>query len=206
MVLPGGCDMQQPAESVTELLIRWSDGDASASEALVPFVLPKLRQLAASYMRRERSGHLLGITALVNEAWLRLEIDHTQLTWTNRIHFFAIAARIMRYILVDYARSRDSVKHGGGIQPLALDEALIVSDDRAEEYLNLDEALQKLAQIDPRKSRVVELRFFGGMNVEETAHVLQVSPNTIMRDWKLARAWLRREMSHSQEHGQGALA
>ena len=187
--------MQQPPDAnVTDLLIQWSKGDESAFEHLVSYVMPQLRQLAACYMRGERPGHVLQTTALVNEAWLRLA-DQSQLTWTNRTHFFAAAARMMRNILVDYARSRDSVKHGGGAQPLVLDEALVLSNERSEDLLLLDQALRKLADTDHRKSQVVELRFFGGMNVEETAHVLGVSPNTIIRDWSLAKAWLRREMN-----------
>ena len=187
-------DMQSASgENVTDLLIQWCNGDESALERLVPCVMPELRHLAAHFMRGERPGHMLQTTALINEAWLRLA-DQTRLTWNNRAHFFAVAARIMRNILVDHARSRRQAKHGGGAEPVTFDDALAFSDERSENFLLLDEALHKLALVDARKSRVVELRFFGGMNVEETAEVLGVSPNTIIRDWRLAKAWLRREM------------
>jgi RNA polymerase sigma factor (TIGR02999 family) len=145
-------------------------------------------------MKRESPGHTLQTSGLVNEAFLRL-VDQRDVQWRNRAHFFGIAAQMMRRILVDYARSRRYAKRGGGIPNLSLDEALIVSDERTAEVVALDETLQQLAEIDPRKSRIVELRFFGGLSIEETAEVLAVSPGTVMRDWTLAKAWLRREMS-----------
>ena len=181
------------ASPVTDLLIQWGNGNNSAFERLVPHVMSELRRLAASYMRRERPGHVLQTTALVNETWLRL-IDQSRGTWESRAHFFSAAARIMRQILVDYARSRRSAKRGGELQQIDFDDSLPVSEDHLEHYLFLDEALEKFALAYPRNSRVVELRCFGGMNVEETAHVLGVSPNTVIADWKFATAWLRREM------------
>jgi RNA polymerase sigma factor (TIGR02999 family) len=180
-------------ENVTDLLVDWSNGNQSAFERLVPYVMPELRQLAGYYMRGERAGHMLQTTALVNEAWLRL-IDQRRGTWESRVHFFAAAARIMRQILVDYARRRHSAKRGGDAAASAFDNALAIPDERSEYFLLLDQALQKLAQTDPRKSRVVELRFFGGMTVEETAQVIGVSANTVIGDWRLAKAWLRQEI------------
>jgi RNA polymerase sigma-70 factor, ECF subfamily len=187
--------MQQPAqENVTELLNQWSNGNDAAFAQLVPRVMPELHQLAAAYMRGERPGHMLQTTALVNEAWLRVVGQPAQ-TWENRAHFFAAAARIMRHILVDYARTQGSAKHGGGLQGVDLDEALVISEDRSEYYLPLDRALQELERIDARKGRIVELRFFLGMTVEETAGVLGVSSNTVIREWRAAKAWLRREIA-----------
>jgi RNA polymerase sigma factor (TIGR02999 family) len=145
-------------------------------------------------MQGERRGHMLQTTALVNEVWLRLA-GQGQVAWENRAHFFAAAACMMRRILIDHARTRGSAKRGGGAEEIVFDDALAMSDERPEDLLLLDEALRKLARDDPRKSRVVELRFFGGMNVDETAQALGVSPNTVIRDWKLARAWLRREIA-----------
>lgn len=185
--------MKPARENVTDLLLEWSKGKESAFERLAPHIMPELRQLAACYMRGERPGHVLQTTALVNEAWLRLA-GHGNVVWDNRAHFFAAAARIMRQILVDYARARSSAKRGGGAEAVLMEDALVISKERSEYLVLLDEALLKLARTDDRKSRVVELRFFGGMNVEETAQVLGVSPNTIIRDWRLARAWLRREI------------
>jgi RNA polymerase sigma factor (TIGR02999 family) len=147
-------------------------------------------------MKRESPGHTLQTSALVNEAFLKL-IDQKEVQWRNRAHFFAIAAQMMRRILVDYARSRSYAKRGGGIRSLPLDEALIVSDERNNEVVALDETLERLAKLDPRKGQIVELRFFGGLSIEETAEVLTVSPGTVMRDWTLAKAWLRREMGSS---------
>jgi RNA polymerase sigma factor (TIGR02999 family) len=179
-------------DDVTELLLEWRTGSESAFERLVPHVMPELRRLAACYMRGERTGHTLQTTALVNEAWVR--ILQQSGGWDNRVHFFAVAARMMRHILVDHARCRASGKRGGDVRPIAFDDALAISEARSEYLLLLDEAMKKLARLDDRKSRVVELRFFGGMNVEETAQVLGVAPNTVIRDWRLAKAWLRREI------------
>src|SRR4026209_709537 len=179
---------------VTQLLIAWSNGDQSAFEQLMPLIDEELRRLAHRYMSRERAGHTLQTTALVNEAFLRL-VNRKNLQWQNRAHFFGIAAQLMRTILVDHARSHASVKRGGGARKLELDEALVVSQQKASEVVALDEALKQLALIDPRQSRIVELRFFGGLTVEEAAEVLHVSPVTIKREWSSAKAWLYRNLA-----------
>jgi RNA polymerase sigma factor (TIGR02999 family) len=172
----------------------WSNGDESALERLIPLVHSELRRLAKRYMRRERPGHTLQTTALVNEAYVRL-IDAGRVKWQDRAHFLAISARLMRRILVDYARSRNYVKRGGEARHVALEEAAVYSEDRAPDLIALDDVLRALAETDPRKSQIVELRFFGGLSVEETAEVLKVSPDTVGRDWRLAKAWLLRELS-----------
>ena len=182
-----------PAQNVTELLVAWGNGDDSARDELMPLVYEELHRLAHRYMGRERIGHTLQTSGLVNEAYLRL-IDQSQVHWQNRAHFFGIAAQMMRRILVDYARSRQYAKRGGGAQQVSLDEALIVSAERADEVVALDDALQDLAQFDQRKSQIVELRFFGGLSIDETAELLKVSPGTVMRDWTLAKAWLRKQV------------
>jgi len=180
-------------EDVTQLLRAWSDGHQEALEKLMPLVYDELRRLARHYMRRERPGHILQTSALVNEAYLRL-IDASQVSWQNRAHFFAISAELMRRILVDFARAQQSQKRGAGAPAVSLDEDLDVSEQRLD-LAALDDALKALAALDPRKSRIVELRFFGGLSVEETAEVLKVSPETVKRDWKLAKVWLLRELS-----------
>ena len=182
-------------QEVTQLLIDWSRGDQAALDSLMPLVYEELRRLARRYMRRERVGHTLQTTALINEAYLRL-IEQQRVQWHNRAHFFAISAQLMRRILVDHARSHTRAKRGGGVLKLSLDEAVVPSQKRAAELVALDDALQRLATIDLRKSQVVELRFFGGLSVEETAEVLKVTPMTVTRDWKTAKAWLHREMSN----------
>jgi RNA polymerase sigma factor (TIGR02999 family) len=179
---------------VTELLIAWSNGNQAARDQLMGVVYDELHRLARRYMRRESPGHTLQTSALLNEAFLRL-VDQKNVHWQNRAHFFGIAAQMMRRILVDYARSRNYAKRGGGARALSLDEALIVSDARNEEVVNVHEALERLTEFDSRKGQIVELRFFGGLSIEETAEVLGVSPGTVMRDWTLAKAWLHREMS-----------
>ncbi|MEK6335860.1 MAG: sigma-70 family RNA polymerase sigma factor [Acidobacteriota bacterium] len=186
--------MNPPPHEVTQLLVAWSNGDQVARDELMSVVYQELHRLAHHYMKRESPGHTLQTSALVNEAFLKL-IDQRDVRWQNRAHFFGIAAQMMRRILVDYARNRRYAKRGGGARELSLDEALIVSDERSAEVLALDETLQRLAEFDPRKSQIVEFRFFGGLSIEETAEVLAVSPGTVMRDWTLAKAWLRREMS-----------
>ena len=186
--------MTASPREVTQLLVAWSDGDAAARDELMPLVYEELRRLAHRYMGRERTGHTLQTSALVNEAYLRL-IDQSRVKWQNRAHFFGIAAQMMRRILVDYARSRGYAKRGGDARQVSLDEAAVVSEERATEVVALDDALKCLAEIDVRKSQIVELRFFGGLSIEETAEVLAVSPGTVMRDWTLAKAWLRREMT-----------
>ncbi|MCX6545426.1 MAG: sigma-70 family RNA polymerase sigma factor [Acidobacteria bacterium] len=185
--------MTPPPQQVTALLLAWGQGDESALEQLIPLVHDELRRLARRQMGRERAGHTLQATALVNEAYLRL-VDVKRMQWQNRAHFFAMAARLMRRILVDFARSRHYKKRGGGAQRVSLDEALIVSPTQGEELVALDDALQTLAAVDARKSQVVEMRFFGGLSVEETAEALHVSVDTVMRDWKLAKVWLLREL------------
>jgi RNA polymerase sigma factor (TIGR02999 family) len=184
---------------VTQLLVAWGGGDESAFEKLTPLVYGELRRIARRYMGNERVGHTLQATALVNEAYIRL-IDINQVQWQNRAHFFAMFARLMRRILVDFARSRHYQKRGAGAQQVSLDEGLLVSDP-GKDLVALDDVLQALAEVDARKSQVVEMRFFGGLSVEETAEVLKVSPDTVMRDWKLAKAWLLRELA--PEQGQG---
>jgi RNA polymerase sigma factor (TIGR02999 family) len=179
---------------VTQLLIDWSNGDQSAFDKLMPLIDEELRRLAHHYMSRERVGHTLQTTALVNEAFLKL-VNRKNLQWQNRAHFFGLAAQVMRTILVDHARSHASAKRGGGARNLELDEALLVSQQKASEVVALDEALNQLALIDLRQSRIVELRFFGGLTVEEAAEVLHVSPVTIKREWSTAKAWLYRELA-----------
>jgi RNA polymerase sigma factor (TIGR02999 family) len=183
-----------PSTQITALLRAWRGGDQGARDQLVPVVYPELRRLAQRYMRRERSGHTLQTTALVNEAYLRL-VDISGVTWQDRAHFFAVSAQIMRRILVDSARARITAKRGSGTPRVNLDEVPDVSSVRAGELTAIDEALTRLAQVDARKAQVIELRFFGGLSVEETAEVLKISPQSVMRDWKLAKAWLLRELS-----------
>jgi len=178
---------------VTRLLRAWSSGDSEALQALTPLVYEELHRRAHWHMRRENPGHTLQTTALVNEAYLRL-VDMRQVSWRDRAHFFALASRVIRHVLVDAARSRRSLKRGADASAEVLDENLLISKEPRADVLALDDALQTLAAIDGRKSQVVELRFFGGLTVEETAEVLGVSAETVKRDWKLAKAWLRREL------------
>jgi RNA polymerase sigma factor (TIGR02999 family) len=186
---------------ITHLLQAWSEGQQDAPERLMPLVYEELRRLARSYMARERPDHTLQTTALVNEAYLRL-VDVTAVSFQDRAHFFGMCALLMRRILVDSARSRASFKRGGDWRPVQLEEALVVSPASEIDLVALDDALKGLEAVDPRKSRVVELRFFGGLSVEETAAVLQVSVETVMRDWKLAKSWLRRELgAGGKSHG-----
>lgn len=186
--------MTPSQQEVSRLLVASGDGNKAALNELLPVVYSELRRLAHQYMRRERPGNTLQTSALVNEAYLRL-VDQKSVHWRNRAHFFGIAAQMMRRILVDHARRRHYAKRGGGACHVSLDEALIVSAQRTAEVLALDDALKALAEIDERKSQIVELRFFGGLSIEETAEVLKVSPGTVMRDWTLAKAWLRKEMT-----------
>jgi len=178
-------------KSVTQLLTAWGGGDQAALDLLVPLVYEELRRIARGRLGRERAGHTLQTTALVNEAYLRL-VDQKQTRWQNRAHFFAISATLMRRILVDYARRRQYEKRGGGALQVTLAEAESVADESAPDLVALDEALKNLAEIDPRRSQVVELRFFGGLSIEEAAEVLKVSPATIERDWTIAKAWLHK--------------
>jgi RNA polymerase sigma factor (TIGR02999 family) len=184
------------AERVTELLLAWGDGDVSALDQLIPLVHGELRHIASRYMARERVGHTLQPTALVNEVYLRLvDIEHVR--WENRAHFMAVAARLMRRVLVDFARSRRYQKRGGGRQRVALDEALVVDVGRGHDLLALDDALDELARVDSRQSEIVVMRFFAGLTVEEIASVLGISIATVMRDWKVAKAWLLRELDRT---------
>lgn len=187
---------------VSTLLRAWSDGDRVALERLTPIVYEELHRLARYYMRGERSGHSLQATALVNEAYIRLT-DYRRMRWQNRAHFFAVSAQLMRRILVDHAR-RHNLKRGMGIQHVSLEETAVVGE-RNQDLVVLDDALQALARFDSRKAQVVELRFFGGLSVEETAEVLKLSPITIMRDWSTARAWLYREMKGESQDGSRTL-
>ena len=181
-------------KNITQLLIAWSDGDPAALNQLVPLVNEELRRLARSYMRRERPDHTLQTTALVNEAYLRL-VDQKHMNWQNRAHFLAIAAQLMRRILVDYARRRQYQKRGGGALQVTLGHAENHSEEQAPDLIRLDEALQSLAEVDPRRSQVVELRFFGGLSIPETAEVLKISETTVERDWTIAKAWLHKTMT-----------
>jgi RNA polymerase sigma factor (TIGR02999 family) len=178
---------------VTGLLLRWAQGDATALGRLIPLVHQELHRIARRCMAGERSGHSLQATALVNEAYVHL-VDGKAVEWHDRAHFLAVSARVMRHILVDHARARRAQKRGGVAARVTFDEALVVTDEPRQDFAALDDALEALARFDERKSRVVEMRFFGGLSVEETAEVLRVSPATVMGDWRLAKAWLKREM------------
>jgi len=186
------------SQEITQLLLAWSDGDQAALEKLTPLVYAELRRLAKGYMFGERTGHTLQTTALINEAYLRL-IDWKNVRWQSRAHFFGIAAQVMRRILVDFARSRNYAKRGGGARQVPLDDAINVYEDPSAELIALDDALKSLAEIDRRKSQVVELKFFGGLSAEETAEALKVSQRTVEREWNLARAWLYRELRGKDE-------
>ena len=189
--------MDSPTPNVTQILLDWRDGDQAALDRLMPLVYDELRRIASYYLRNERREHTLQTSALVNEAYLRL-VEHEQISWQNRAHFFGVAAQAMRRILVDHARTRNYAKRGGAAQKVSLDEAADVAIERASELVALDDALQELAKLDVRKSRVVELRYFGGLSVEETAEALGVSVITVTRDWNTAKAWLMRELSQQE--------
>ena len=186
-----------PAEDVTGLLIDWSNGDQTAYERLVPLVYAELHRLSHHYMGRERSDHTLQTTALINEAYVRL-VDQKKTQWQNRAQFFGVCAELMRRILVDYARKRGYQKRGGGAQKVTLDETLEIYAEKTTDLVALDEALKSLAEFDPRKARVVELRFFGGLNVEETAEVMGIHANTVIRDWSAARSWLYKAVTSDE--------
>jgi RNA polymerase sigma factor (TIGR02999 family) len=188
--------MTPAPQELSQLLRAWSDGDKTAFDKLMPLVYDELRKMAKRYMDRQQAGHTLQTTALIHEAYLRL-VDQSEAQWQNRAHFFAVAATAMRHILVDHARARQAAKRGGEAQQLSLDKAAAVSVEQAAELVALDDALESLAAIDRRKSQVVEMRYFGGLTVEETAEALQVSPETVARDWRLARTWLLRELSQT---------
>jgi RNA polymerase sigma-70 factor, ECF subfamily len=186
-------------EGVTQLLIDWSKGDRKALDELMPLVYDELRRLASRRMARERRDHTLQTSALINEAYLRL-VDQSDLQWQNRAHFFAVAAQVMRHILIDHARSYGYAKRGAGAKKVPLDEAAVFTEQRAAEFVALDGALEKLAAVDPRRSQVVELRFFGGLSIEETAEVLKISEPTVQREWRAAKAWLNRFLSKSESN------
>lgn len=185
--------MHTPSTEVTGLLRQWRQGDAGAYERLIPLVHHELHLIAQRHMAHEGAGHTLQATALVNEAYLRL-VDTKAVAWNDRTHFLAVAARVMRHILVDHARGRSYQKRGGDLTRAAFDEALIVTSEPVQDFVALHEALESLAKVDDRKSQVVELRFFGGLTADETASVLNISADTVLRDWQLAKAWLRREL------------
>ena len=185
-----------PQHEITQLLAQWREGNQSALDDLYPLVYDELHRLARRYMSRERKGHTLQTTALIHEAYVRL-VDQKNVLWANRSHFFAISAQIMRRILIDHARRHQYAKRGGGARQVSLEEAATVVPDQSEELLRLDEALKSLAEMDPRRSQVVELRYFGGLNNEEIAGVLHISENTVTRDWNMARAWLYQQLTGS---------
>ena len=191
-------------EAITELLMQWGKGDEEALSSLTPLVVQGLRKQASYLLREERREHTLQPTALVNEAYLKLAGSGKQ-QWQNRAHFFAVASRVMRHILVDYARGHRRAKRGGGLVKLPLDEAIVLAPETSGEILELDAALERLAKHDVRKARVVELRFFGGLSVEETGEVLQISANTVLRDWNIAKAWLRREINGAEAGTNGTV-
>lgn len=191
--------ISSPARAdVTRVLVDWSGGDREAPNRLIPLVYEELRQLARQYLQRERDDHTLQATGLVHEAYLRL-VDQGTATWQNRAHFFGVAAHVMRRILVDYARSHRADKRGGGWDKLELDEAMAPSGERSVDLIALDDALKDLLALDPRQSQIVELRFFGGLTNEEVAEVLDISPRTVKREWRMAKAWLRREMQPARK-------
>src|SRR5215472_12052255 len=192
-------DEPPAAGAITGLLSAWTEGDQNALEKLTPIVYDELHRLARRYMRRERPGHSLQTTALVNEAYMRL-VDYKRMQWQNRAHFFAVSAQLIRRILIEHARRRN-LKRGGGVRHVSLEEAAVVGGKRTADLVALDDAMKALAQFDRRKERVVEMRFFGGLSVEETAEVLKVSPVTVMRDWSTAKAWLYRELGGKKSDG-----
>jgi len=191
------------AKDISTLLRAWSDGDQSALQGLTPIVYGELRRLAHRHMDCERPGHILQTTALVNEAYMRL-VDYKRMRWQNRAHFFAVSAQVMRRILVDHARSHN-VKRGAGVPHVSLEEVAVVSGDRTADLVALDDAMNALARLDPRKVQIIEMRFFGGLSLEETAEVLKVSPATVRRDWSIAKFWLYRELGGGTGDGFGTV-
>ena len=185
-------------QEITQLLLSWSKGDQAALDQLIPLVYPELRKLARRYMGRESPEHTLQTSALINEAYLRL-VDQQAAEWQDRAHFFAVAAQVMRHILVDHARTRNYAKRGGGAPKLPLDEAAALTEQRAGQLIALDDALRDLAALDERKSQIIELRFFGGLSLEETAEVMKISPSTVQREWRAAKAWLHHTMTKTDE-------
>ena len=201
--MPGTAKLRDGPDDISQLLRAWSNGDELALSELTPIVYAELRRLAHRYMRRERAGHSLQTTALVNEAYMRL-VDCTRMQWQNRAHFFAVSSQLMRRILVDHAR-RQNLKRGGGVPHVSLDEAVVVGRQPGLDLVALDDALNALARIDERKGRVVEMRFFAGLSVDEIAAVLKVSPVTVRRDWNSAKIWLYRELSGETDDGLGSV-
>src|SRR5215467_12873831 len=193
------------AREITEMLAGWRDGDRTAADRLLPLIRAELLRLARRHLGRERKDHSMQPSSLVQEAFLRL-LPGVDTGWRDRAHFFAVASQVMRHILVDYAREKRREKRGGGAVHIPVDDAVVLSSDQVEEIVGLDLALQRLAQTDERKSKVFEMRFFGGLSVDETAEVLRVAPNTVIRDWNFARAWLRRELSGAGKSDRGPLA
>jgi len=189
-------------EQITQLLIDWNNGSPEAIEKLMPMVEAELRRIAANYMRRERPDHTLQTTALVNEAYLKL-VNQREARWQNRAQFFALASQLMRRILLDHARSQRRVKRGGNAVPLNLDDVAVMAPERSAALVDLDDALTRLTEFDPRKARIVEMRFFGGLTVDEVAEVLGIAPVTVMLHWRLARAWLQRELRGEAEPNEG---
>ena len=192
--------MAETSQNVTQLLIGWGNGDKQALDALLPVVYEELRKQAAGYLRRERPGHTLQTTALIHEAYMKL-VDQKNVHWQNRAHFFGIAAQLMRRILVDHARTKKRAKRGGSNIRVSFNDANVLGPSQNLDIVALDEALARLSEIDEQQSRIVELRFFSGLTVEETAEVLAISPATVKRDWSMAKAWLHREISAVVEHG-----
>ena len=186
------------AHSVTLLLEQWNHGDREALDKLMPLIYEELRKMARRYMRQQNPGHTLQTTALIHEAYLRM-VKQKEKHFENRVHFFGVAAQAMRHILVDYARTRNTAKRGGGVRPISLEEAALVTPERAAELVAFDDALKELEQLSKRQSRVVELRYFGGLTVDETAIVLKISPETVMRDWNMAKTWLHRALRPANE-------
>lgn len=189
------------AQNVTELLLEWQQGDPSALDKLTPLVYDELCRMAHRYMSRERDGHTLQTTALVNEAYLRL-VGGQQVEWQNRAHFFGVVAQIMRHVLVDHARRRRYDKHGGDARRVSFEDVAVMPQERAAKLIALDEALESLMKLDARKARVVELRYFGGLSIEETAEVLGISPMTVRRDWRAAKAWLYNQVESGRAKGE----
>jgi RNA polymerase sigma factor (TIGR02999 family) len=190
--------MVQPPGEVSELLVAWNNGDRAALDRLMPLVYEELRRMARRHMARQQPGQTLQTADLIHEAYERL-VGQPDKQWRNRSHFLAVGAQAMRHILVDYARTRQAAKRGGGVRPVSFDEGMFASDERAAELVAVDKALTELGTLHPRQSRVVEYRFFGGLTVEETAETLQVSPNTVLRDWRMAKAWLHRAVGSDQK-------
>lgn len=196
--LPDDFSPSSSSGAISRLLESVRKGDADAAYTLMPLLYNELHRLAMHYMRSERAGHTLQATALVNEAYLKL-VDQKEANWENRAHFIAVAAQVMRNVLIDHARSRQRIKRGGMQQKVPLEDVVLISEEQTDDLIALDSALERLAKIDSRQSRIVELRYFGGLTVEQTAEVLGISPKTVKRDWAVARAWLHRELRSTQE-------